>query len=159
MNTITEDEALTRVSAYCATGEHCRAEVSEKLQKWGIAYEAIERIVKRLEAEKYIDDERFCRAFVNDKFRFAKWGKMKIGQGLYMKKIPADLSWRCLNGIDQDEYLAVLRDLIASKRKSVRGKDEYEQNGKLIRFALSRGFEMKDIKCCIEVSDEEAYTD
>ena len=76
-----------------------------------------------------------------------------------MKKIPADLSWRCLNGIDQDEYLAVLRDLIASKRKSVRGKDEYEQNGKLIRFALSRGFEMKDIKCCIEVSDEEAYTD
>ena len=156
---MTEEEALTRVSAYCATAEHCRAEVSEKLQKWGIAYEAIERIVKRLEAEKYIDDERFCRAFVNDKFRFAKWGKMKIGQGLYMKKIPDDLSWRCLNGIDQDEYLAVLRDLIASKRKSVRGKDEYEQNGKLIRFALSRGFEMKDIKCCIEVSDEEAYTD
>lgn len=156
---MTEEEALTRVSAYCATAEHCRAEVSEKLQKWGIAYEAIERIVKRLEAEKYIDDERFCRAFVNDKFRFAKWGKMKIGRGLYMKKIPADLSWRCLNGIDQDEYLAVLRDLIASKRKSVRGKDEYEQNGKLIRFALSRGFEMKDIKCCIEVSDEEAYTD
>ena len=37
MNTMTEEEALTRVSAYCATAEHCRAEVSEKLQKWGIA--------------------------------------------------------------------------------------------------------------------------
>ena len=77
MNTITEDEALNRVAAYCSAAEHCRAEVSEKLQKWGIAYEAIERILARLEAEKYIDDERYCRAFINDKYRFAKWGKMK----------------------------------------------------------------------------------
>ena len=159
MNTITEDEALNRVAAYCSAAEHCRAEVSEKLQKWGIAYEAIERILTRLEAEKYIDDERYCRAFINDKYRFAKWGKMKIGQGLYMKKIPSDVGWRYLNEIDQEEYLAVLRDLLASKRKSVRGKDEYELNGKLIRFAMSRGFEMKDIKCCIEVSEEEACAD
>ena len=41
MNTITEDEALNRVAAYCSAAEHCRAEVSEKLQKWGIAYEDI----------------------------------------------------------------------------------------------------------------------
>ena len=97
MNTITEDEALNRVAAYCSAAEHCRAEVSEKLQKWGIAYEAIERILTRLEAEKYIDDERYCRAFINDKYRFAKWGKMKIGQGFYMKKIPSDVAWRYLN--------------------------------------------------------------
>ena len=84
---------------------------------------------------------------------------MKIGQRLYMKKIPSDIAWRCLNEIDQEEYLAVLRNLLASKRKSVRGKDEYELNGKLIRFAMRRGFEMKDIKCCMEVSDEEAYID
>ena len=151
---MTEEEALNRVAAYCSAAEHCRAEVSDKLQKWGIAYDAIERILARLEAEKYIDDERYCRAFIGDKFRFAKWGKMKIGQGL-----PSDVAWRHLNEIDQEEYLAVLRDLLASKRKSVRGKDEYELNGKLIRFAMSRGFEMKDIKCCIEVSDDEAQDD
>ena len=86
MNTMTEEEALNRVAAYCSAAEHCRAEVSDKLQKWGIAYDAIERILARLEAEKYIDDERYCRAFIGDKFRFAKWGKMKIGQGLYMKR-------------------------------------------------------------------------
>ena len=88
---MTEEEALNRVAAYCSAAEHCRAEVSDKLQKWGIAYDAIERILARLEAEKYIDDERYCRAFIGDKFRFAKWGKMKIGQGLYMKKIPSNL--------------------------------------------------------------------
>ena len=45
---------------------------------WGIAYDAIDRIINRLEQEKYIDEERFCRAFINDKYRLAKWGKVKI---------------------------------------------------------------------------------
>lgn len=159
MNTITEEAALNKVAAYCSAAEHCRAEVSEKLQKWGLEYNAIERILNRLEAERYTDDERYCRAFIKDKFRFSKWGKMKIGQGLYMKKIPANVAWCYLNEIDQEEYLSVLRDLLAAKRKSIRANDEYELNGKLIRFALSRGFEIKDIKLCIPVSDDEEYTE
>lgn len=156
---LTDEEALSRVASYCSTAEHCRAEISEKLQRWGIAYETVIRILNQLEDEKYIDEERFCRAFVNDKYRFAKWGKMKIAQALYMKKIPKDLSWRCLNGIDEEEYLSILRDLLASKRKSVNATDDYELNGKLMRFAMSRGFELKDIKRCIDLPDEEEYVD
>lgn len=37
MNTITEEEALNRMAAYCSAAEHCKAEVNEKLQKWGLA--------------------------------------------------------------------------------------------------------------------------
>ena len=152
---LTDEEALNRVASYCSAADPCRAEVNEKLQRCGIAYETIARILERLETEKYIDDERYCRAFVNDKFRFAKWGKMKIAQGLYMKKIPSDVAWRHLNEIDEEEYLSILRDLLASKRKSIHAKDDYELNGKLMRFAVSRGFELKDIRRCIEIPEEE----
>ena len=155
MNIITEEDALNRMAGYCSAAEHCKAEVSEKLQKWGLPYEAVNRIIDRLVVEKFIDEERYCRAFVNDKFRFAKWGKMKIAQGLYMKKIPSDVAWRHLNEIDEEEYLAILRDLLASKRKSIHAKDDYELNGKLMRFAVSRGFELKDIRRCIEIPEEE----
>ena len=117
---ITETEALNRVAAYCSTAEHCRAEIAEKLQRWGIAYDAIDRIINRLEQEKYIDEERFCRAFINDKYRFAKWGKMKIGQALQLKKISSSVYWPYLNEIDEEEYHAVLQKLLAAKRKSVR---------------------------------------
>ena len=154
MNTITEDEALNRVAAYCSAAEHCRAEVSEKLQKWGIAYEAIERILARLEAEKYIDDERYCRAFINDKYRFARWGKVKIAQALQLKKISYNTCRQFLNEIDEEEYLSILDSLLTAKRKSIHAENEYELNGKLMRFALSRGFEMKDIRHCIQLSDE-----
>ena len=154
---ITETEALNRVAAYCSTAEHCRAEIAEKLQRWGIAYDAIERILDRLEQDKYIDEERFCRAFINDKYRFAKWGKVKIKQALQLKKIPSVTYHSFLNEIDEEEYLSILRDLLNSKRKSVRAEIEYELNGKLMRFAFSRGFEMKDIRRCIDLSDENEY--
>ncbi len=159
MKFITEEEALHKVAAYCSAAEHCKAEVSDKLLKWGIAYDAVDRIIDRLVAERYIDDERYCRSYINDKFRFAKWGKVKIAQGLYMKKIPSDVAWRHLNEIDQDAYLDILRGLIAGKRKSVQADNDYELNAKLMRFALSRGFEVKDIKLCICFSDEEEYVD
>lgn len=157
MTEITEPDALSRMAAYCSTAEHCRAEVTEKLQRWGIPYDAIDRILQRLEQEKYIDEERFCRAFVRDKYRLAKWGKVKIGQALQLKKISRGTFGPLLNEIEEEEYLSILGGLLTAKRKSVHAENDYELNGKLIRFALSRGFEMKDIRNCIELSDENGY--
>lgn len=154
MTNITETEALSKVASYCSTAEHCRAEISEKLQRWGLPYDAIDRILQRLENEKYIDEERFCRAFVNDKYRFAKWGKVKIAQALQLKKISYGTCLQFLNEIDEEEYLSILNGLLTTKRKSIHAENEYELNGKLMRFALSRGFEMKDIRHCIPLSDE-----
>ena len=72
-----------------------------------------------------------------------------------MKKIPSDVAWRHLNAIDDEEYLSVLNGLLASKRKSIHADDEYVLNQKLVRFAISRGFELKDIRRCMEVLEEE----
>ncbi len=159
MTELTETEALNKVAAYCASAEHCRTEVIEKMQRWGMPYNTIDRIVERLVAEKYIDEERYCRAFVNDKYRFAKWGKVKIGQALYLKKIPRFTYQPYLNEIDEEEYITILQDLLNSKKKSIHAENEHELNNKLIRFALSRGFEMKDIRRCIDVSDENEELD
>ena len=93
-------------------------------------------------------------AFVNDKYRFAKWGKVKIGQALLLKKIPQSVYWPFLNEIDKEEYIGILRKLLAAKKKSVRAENEFELTNKLVRFALSRGFEMKDIRLCMDVPEE-----
>lgn len=151
---MTEAEATHKVTAYCSAAEHCRAEIIEKMQRWGLPYAVVDRIADQMEAENYINEERYCRAFINDKFRFEKWGKVKISQALQLKKIPTTAYWALLNEIDKEEYLDVLRKLIASKRKSVHAATDFELNGKLIRFALSRGFELDDIRCCIDVPEE-----
>ena len=64
------------------------------------------------------------------------------------------MSRDCLNEIDEKEYMNTLRSLLASKKKSIHASDDYQLNTKLIRFALSRGFEMSIIRKCMQLSDE-----
>ena len=155
MKTITESEALSRVAFYCSSAEHCRYEVEEKLRKWSLDEQVIGRILQKLESERYVDDDRYCRAFVADKINFAKWGKMKISRALSMKKIDDKIIQKYLLQIDEDEYKAMLRHLIAEKKRTIKGGNEYQIQGKLIRFALSRGFHLKDIYQCLGKQDDE----
>jgi regulatory protein len=111
------------------------------------------RILRHLTEEKYIDDRRYAEAFVRDKYRFNKWGRIKIAQGLRMKGIDNNTISEAMHCIDEEEYLAILRNLIKAKRKSTHGASEYEINGKLMRFATSRGFEFASIRKCINVDD------
>lgn len=151
---MTENEVFKKLSAFCSAAERCRSEVVEKMQRWGLPYDLVERVADRLIAENFIDESRYCRAFINDKFRLEKWGKMKIRQALYLKKIPQQLFVPYLSELNEEEYLDVLRGVLRSKRKSVHGADERDRDIKLIRFAMSRGFELADIHRCMEVPEE-----
>lgn len=157
MKELTEKEVWNKVTAYCSIAERCSADVVDKLQKWGVERDILSNITSKLVEEKYIDEKRYSFAFVNDKYRFAKWGKVKIAQALKQKQIPEDVYDLALKDVDENEYLDILRNLLNAKRKTIHAKNEYEQNGKLIRFALSRGFEMKDIRHCIHLFDDNDF--
>ena len=154
MKEITEQEALSKAAAYCSSAEHCTAEVVAKLDAWGIPAEGQARILARLVQEHYIDEARYARFYINDKFRFNKWGRNKIIQGLRAKKIPASVYAVELEGIDEEAYLDILRSLLEAKRRDVKARNSYERDCKLIRFALGRGYEMEAIRRCLSVSDE-----
>lgn len=153
MKKITENEAMMRLSAMCAAAEHCSYEAAEKMRRWELEDDAAERIMKWLTAEKYIDDERYCRFFVKDKLKYNKWGRRKIDRALFMKRIPEKTRRAALDEISDDEYAEILRPLLKSKRKSTKAASEYEMNGKLVRFAMGRGFDTEVIRRCIDDYD------
>lgn len=152
---ISEKEALLRLSAMCAQGEHCQWEMTEKLRKWELNDEAQARIMERLVKDRYVDDERFARAFVMDKVRYNKWGRRKVEQALWQKHIDEDIRQMVLNDVSDEEYLSVLRPLLKQKRRSTKADSEWEMNQKLLRFALGRGFTFDIIRQCLDVEDEE----
>lgn len=155
----TEQEAYLTLAALCAQAEHCQWEMVEKMRKWEIPEEAQARIMERLVKERYVDDERFARAFAKDKVRYNKWGHRKVEQALWQKHIDEDIRKNVLNEIDDEEYLSVLRPLLKQKRKSIKAQNDYELNQKLMRFALGRGFTFDIIKQCIDVEDEGELVD
>lgn len=154
---MTTDEILYKLAARCSTSEQCLSDVEAKLKRYDLSEEERTRILQHLVEEKYIDDKRYAEAFVRDKYRFNKWGRIKIAQGLRMKGIDNGTVNKAMELIDETEYLHILRELIKAKRKSIRGKSDYEVNGKLIRFAIGRGFEFAAIRSCMDV--DENYDD
>ena len=154
---MTEQEAYLQLAAICAQTEHCEQEMRDKMKRWELDETVQNRIIDRLTKERYIDHERYARAFVKDKIRYNKWGRRKVQQALWMKRIDNDIQQRVLDEIDEKEYLDVLRPLLKQKRKSIKAESDYELNQKLVRFALSRGFTFDIIRQCLNVDEIEEY--
>ena len=159
MKVYTEQEYKSKAEAYCSSAEHCTSEVKQKLKLWGASEEQVHAIVAFLTHERFIDDMRYSRAFVRDKYRFAKWGRMKIVQSLKQKNISSECIAQALSAIDEDEYKQGLKDLLRQKRKSVSGKNQYERNAKLIRFAVGKGFLIEEVLCFVKQEDWNEYMD
>ena len=152
--TVTEQEALLKLSALCSQAEHSSGEMREKMRRWALPPDVSERVLNRLIDECFVDDERYARFFVRDKIRFDRWGRRKIDQALYRKGIDSSIRSRVLDAVPVSEYESVLRELLAAKRRTVKASSDYELCGKLVRFAVSRGFDMDIVRRCVSSADD-----
>lgn len=146
MKEMTPAEALHRAAAYCSKSEHCTYEVFNKLMQWGIDEKDAAAIISHLLKEKFIDDARFCRSFINDKYKYNRWGRIKIIYELRQKRIEESVYLSALDETINDElYLENLTSLLQEKKRTIKGDNPLELKAKLFRFATGRGFESADI--------------
>lgn len=139
------EQALHRAAALCSKSECCVSDIEEKLCRWGVDKADSQRVVDMLVDGKYIDESRYASAYAGDKFRFSRWGRVKIRAMLRMKHISDTDIESALDRIAPDEYSRILGEVIAAKRRETAGGNSYEARAKVIRFALQRGFEMQEI--------------
>ena len=152
---ISENDAMIRLTAKCAVSEYCRADIRKMMSRWELPEGVADKIIKRLQDERYIDEQRYAHAFVRDKFRYNHWGWIRIEQELRRRNIPQEYIDEAKEEISDDDNLEALRKIIDSKRPTVKGKNEYEVNAKLFRFALSRGFSYSAINQVLHTDIEE----
>lgn len=144
-HTYTEQEAYQRLSALCAMGELCCYDAERKMKRWEMETDAIAHVIEKLVKERFIDESRFSKAFARDKFHYNHWGKVRIEQELKLLRISQRHIEEALQEIEEQDHLEALKEIIKKKRPQVKGRNEYEIRGKLIRFALGRGFAMDDV--------------
>jgi regulatory protein len=142
-------DALAYSAGYCAASEHCASEVLDKLKRFELTTEEQRTLIQKLQSEGYLNEERFVHAFVNDKFRFGKWGRQKIRFALRQKGISNDLVESGLMQIQESDYHQVLIDLLRQKKRTTKAATTYELRGKLLRFAASRGFDLDASIACL----------
>ncbi len=143
----TPEEILYKAAAYCSLAERCESEVRMKLTAWGMCEEAQQdKIIDYLYDENYLSESRYCRAFVHDKLLYQGWGRIKIQAMLQAKRLPIAEIKQALAGINEEEYMCILRDVLNKKKKTLHGEDAAMLRIKLLRFVASRGFTYNEVE-------------
>jgi len=143
---MTCEEALHKAAAYCSQSEHCTFEVGEKLSRWEVSPSDQSTILSYLEKENYISNRRYALAYVKDKFRYNKWGKIRIQLELQRRQIERELISDALEVLEEEEYLHQAVELASSKLRGLKYSDNYERDGKLHRFLAGKGYESEVIR-------------
>lgn len=139
---LTPEQALVKLEEQCAMAEICTGEAMEKLRRWGIDSRTAHEMVQGLIDRRFIDDERYARAFVRDRVRHSRWGRIKIAQALKLKQLECDVIDTALaEEVDADEYAATLASLLRAKARTLPQPLDFATRQKLMRFAAGRGFE------------------
>ena len=137
----TPKEALLKIRDWCAYQERCQQDVRDKLYEYGLKTDDVENIISQLISENFINEERFAIAFAGGKFRIKKWGRVKIKQELKARRVSDYCIRKGLAIIDGTDYINTLKKVMALKEKSITEKNHLKKKQKLVRFALSKGYE------------------
>jgi regulatory protein len=169
---MTKEQALNRLMGECSRNEMCSGQARAKLEKWMAAQKAvvltqpdIEEIIKTLVKEKFIDDARFAGAYIRDRYKFYGWGPRKAEFQMKAMGIPVEI---IKETIAAESQLAAetLKKIVAAKSAEVKRRSEKAEShkndddsadennsyqaqqqarAKIIKFALSRGFDYGEI--------------
>lgn len=146
-NAVKISDLLDRAQRYCATAEHCPADVRLLLSRHGATSRQSDEVIGLLRQQNYLNDERYCKAFVHDKVAFQAWGRIKILAALRAKQLPDSCIHAALQNIDDSVYAENIRKLLRSKR----GQDKQ----KVMRFMLQRGFSYDDLRQLAEYETDD----
>ena len=143
------EKCLSRLQRLCSKAEYCRSQMYTKaLRDLEGDTSAAKRVVDSLVADKYVDDARYASAFAREKASIQGWGPVKIRFQLRSKGISdADIA-SGMSEIEEPKAARKLESVIAAKYRSL--KDDPQCRLKLLKFALSRGYEYGDVAAAVD---------
>lgn len=141
----TADEAFASLMRLCARAERSSGDALRLMRNWGVAQNEQQGVLQRLIKERFIDDRRYAEAFVREKMRLSAWGKYKITAALKRKGIADEIITEAMAELNPSDNKKRLQDRLQTKIKHIKYDTEYQLKTKLIRYALSLGFEMDEV--------------
>ncbi len=135
-----EAQALSSLMALCARAERSSGDARRLMSRWGVDSASAERVLKRLIEERFIDDSRYARLYLNEKINLNGWGANKISAGLYSKGVSREIIEHTLLDIDSEALYEKLLERLRRRVNHVKYNNIYELKGKLLRHAASQGY-------------------
>ena len=138
---LTPDQVLDKMAKYCAYQERCLKDVKDKLKTFDIPQEEKTKILDYLLDNRFVNDERFAKIFVQSKSNQNDWGTNKIRYHLIQKGIAKDIIDEVLGQTDEEVYRQRLIEILKTKSKTIKAASDFEKKRKLAAYAMQKGFE------------------
>lgn len=134
------DRALLRMADWCAAAERCEADCRRKMAAGGLPPADADRVIEYLYDHRYLDTDRFARAFVADKARFNHWGALRIRRELALRRIPRASIDAAITSIPPEDYAGYAAQ---AAKAAIRTADPSTPDGRrrFVQRMASRGYE------------------
>ncbi len=145
------EELYQKIASYCAYQERSLKEVTQKLVSWEVPDSLHQKYIDLLISEKYLEQERFANTFARSKIHLKKWGKTKVKIHLRQKGVDESTINDSLSQISPEEYRENAKKLVLIKRRNLKQSNNKVLDAqKIVRYLLSKGFEMDVIKKALD---------
>ena len=140
---ISEDKAklYNYAISVLSRGSKSEKELKLKLSDKGYDDESINTEIEKLKANKYINDDDYCKKFINDKINISKYGKRRIKEALINKGIDMELIEKNISYVSQDDEIKIAYALAEKKLKSLTDAEPIKKKMKISSFLLNKGFD------------------
>lgn len=142
------DKAYMRSLDLIARRARSEWEIRDYLKRKDYDEEVVEVTLNKLSKAGYVDDEKFARAWVDNRRLLKATSKQRLTQELRQKRVSDEIIKQVLEADETDER-DVLRELIAKKRSQTK----YQDNIKLMQYLMRQGFSYGDIKVAMSNDD------
>lgn len=142
-------KVFIRLQAQCARREYCRSDVFTKaLKALDGDRDAAEEVTGSLVADRFVDDFRYAAAFAREKASITGWGPVKIRFALCGKGVSREAVEEALEEIDGKKADDRMKKALEAKWRAL--KEDPQGKLKLLKFALSRGYEYDAVKQAVD---------
>lgn len=140
-----DDKLYNQTLRYVALRPRTKWEIEFYLERKKASPALIELILNKLSDIGLIDDEKFARAFVNDRRLLRPTSKRKMIAELRKKRVGDEIIQKAITA-EGDEELLALKAVIERKRRQTK----YQDDQKLMQYLARQGFGYDDIKAAIQ---------
>ncbi|GAB1405050.1 Regulatory protein RecX [anaerobic digester metagenome] len=135
------EKQLSRMRRWCALRERCEVETRIHANNLGFPQENIEKILRHLKSEQFLNEERFAKLYAGSKFRYKHWGRQRIIGELRARQIPEKIIQIGLSEIDEKEYRESVKNLVKHKIEITDPSNELLFKHRLAKSAIGKGYE------------------
>ena len=149
-------EAYYKAITYINKKLRTKKEIVNYLKKYEFDNKVISDVIKKLEEDKYLNDDIYLKAYIHDQMVLKMIGPNKIKDDLIKKGINEEIVSKNLNVYTKDIELEKLNKIIPKLINTNKNKSSYYLKNKILNDMLNKGFTKEYI---MDVIEQENFDD